>query len=244
MPNWCDNRMTLSHEDKSKIDALEAELSKKNDKGGSMAQPFQFLCPNPTGEWDYEWSCTNWGTKWDADIIDWDRTGDTEITLYCNTAWSPPIALYEYLTEEGWVVEAIYHESGMGYAGMYTSESGDDYYEYDVTDQNSIEDLPADVVDFAGLEDAHANWKEEAILDYIDSVERTDWISKKVNPVHIGRYEVTTKAWNYPHWCNWTGEKWERWSGDDIKIDKWRGLTEEFTDVKYQEMLDTIAENN
>ena len=243
MPNWCDNRMTLSHEDTTKIDALEAELSKKNDEGRSMAQPFQHLCPNPDGEWDYAWSCNNWGTKWDANIIDWDRTGDNEITIYCDTAWSPPTTLYEYLTEQGWTVDAVYHESGMGFVGTYTSDSGDGYFEYDRTDKDSIDSLPSECVDFAGLENAHEEWLEEAVQDYLGELERTEWYIGQT-PARDGRYEVTTKSWDYPQWCNFTEGKWERWSGDEIKVTKWRGLTEEFTDVKYQEMLDTIAENN
>ena len=37
-----------------------------------------------------------------------------------------------------------------------------------------------------------------------------------------------TKAWPYPHYCDWTGEKWQRWEGDDIKVAQWRGLTKPF----------------
>lgn len=243
MPNWCDNRMTLNHEDVSKIDALEAEMSKKNAEGHSMAQPFQHLCPNPSGEWDYAWSCNNWGTKWDANIIDWDRTDDNTITIYCDTAWSPPTTLYEYLTEQGWVVDAVYHEPGMGFIGLYTSESGDDYYEYNRSNKDSIDDLPQDCIDFAGLEDAHEEWLVEAMDDYLSELERTEWYVGQ-DPAYVGRYEVTTEAWDYPQYCEWNGKNWERWVGDEIKVTKWRGLEEEFTDVKYQEMLDTIAENN
>lgn len=246
MPNWCDNRMTLRNDDVAKIDALEVELSKKNDEGRSTAEPFNHLRPQPEGVGDdwYNWNCSNWGTKWDADIIDWERTDVNEITFCCNTAWSPPIALYEHLTEEGWIVDAVYHECGMCFAGTYTSENGDDCYEYDVSDQNTIDDLPTEIQEFAGLEDAHDMWKDNAINDYLEDLVRTEWLSKKVKPVHIGRYEVTTKAWDFPQFCEWTGEKWQRWSGDEIKVEKWRGLTEEFTDVMYQEMLDNIAENN
>jgi hypothetical protein len=152
--------------------------------------------------------------------------------------------LYEYLTEEGWGVDAVYHECGMCFAGQYTSLGGDDYYEYDISDQSTIDDLPAEVQDFAGLEDAHHDWKENAINEYMEDLERTEWFPKKVKPVHVGRYEVITKAWAFPQWCEWNGEKWQRWQHDEIQVTQWRGLTEEFTDVKYQEMLDTIAENN
>ena len=242
MPNWCDNSIRLHNEDVAKIDAHEAEMSKKNDEGRSMACPFQHLRPNPDGEWDYGWSCTNWGTKWDADIIDWDREDDNNITIYCNTALSPPIALFEYLTEEGWTVDAIYHESGMCYAGIFR-DGYDDYYEYDVTDQNSIEDLPQDIVEFAGLEDAHQEWKENAINEYMEGLERTEWYVGQL-PERDGRYEVTTDAWDFPQWCEYKDGKWQRWVGDEIKVTKWRGLAEEFTDEKYQEMIDNIAESN
>lgn len=242
MPNWCDNRMTLSNDDVAKIDALEAEMSKKNDEGRFMAQPFQHLRPNPDGEWDYGWSCNNWGTKWDASIIDWERRDENTITIYCETAWSPPTALYEYLTEEGWDVDAVYHEPGMGYAGQFIDGS-DDYYEYSVTDQNTIDDLPSEVQDFAGLEDAHQEWKENAINEYMEDLERTEWYVGQT-PAYEGRYEVQTEAWPYPQWCEFKDGKWQRWVGDEINVTQWRGLTEEFTDVKYQEMLDNIAENN
>lgn len=246
MPNWCDNSAHLRNIDIAKIDALEAELSKKNDEGRSMAELFTHLCPNPAGKdaegW-YDWNCNNWGTKWDANIIDWDRSSDDEMIVYFETAWSPPIALYEYLTEQGWEVEALYHESGCAYAGQFI-DGDDNYFEYDRTDKQSIDDLPMDLIDFAGLENAHEEWKEEAVEEYLTDMERTEWFPKKVKPAYEGRYEVTTKAWTFPQYCNWTGEKWQRWSGDEIVVTQWRGLTEEFTDVKYQEMLDTITESN
>ena len=31
MPNWCSNSLTLSHEDSTKLDALEAQLKKVGD---------------------------------------------------------------------------------------------------------------------------------------------------------------------------------------------------------------------
>ena len=244
MPNWCDNSIRLYNEDKSKIDALEVEMSKKNDEGRSMACPFQHLRPNPSGDWDYNWSVENWGTKWDASIIDWDRTGDNEITIYCNTAWAPPIALYEYLTEEGWDVDAIYHESGMAYAGTYTTGSGDDCYEYDITDKQSIEDLPADIVDFAGLEYAHEEWMERERDDRIAALPRTEWFDAKVKPMSNGRYEVTTKDYEYAQYADYTDGKWTRWTGDKVKVVQWRGLLQEFTDADEQAMLDDIIESN
>lgn len=162
MPNWCDNRAILKHDDVSLIDALEAEMSKKNKDGLSEACPFNHLRPRPESEEEnwYNWNIQHWGSKWDASIIDWERTDDNTIYLYFESAWSPPVALYEYLTEEGWDVDAVYHEGGMGYAGAFT-EGVDDYYEYDITNLSSIEALPEEIIEFGGLIESHECWKEE-----------------------------------------------------------------------------------
>ena len=160
MPNWCDNSVHLTHEDKTKIDALVAELENKEGNG-----IFQLLRPNPTGVWDYNWSVENWGTKWDASIIDWDRQDDHTIWISFDSAWSPPTTLYEFLSEEGWVIEAYYHESGMCFCGKFTNEDGDEYYEYDFRDRESLEALPSDIEDFTGLLDYHDSCKENGDFD-------------------------------------------------------------------------------
>lgn len=165
MPNWCDNMMTISHSDKSKIDALAAEMSKKNDQGHSMSEVFQHLRPNPSGDWDYEWSVENWGTKWDARVIDWEQYDDNTIWISFETAWCPPGALYEYLVEQDWNVEAFYHESGCAFCGKFTNDSGDEYYEYDFSDRSTIEALPSDIEDFTGLLDYHDSFKENGDFD-------------------------------------------------------------------------------
>lgn len=164
IPNWCNNSVTLRHSDKSKIDALDAEMSKKNDEGRSMAKPFNHLRPNPSGEWQYDWSCENWGCKWDANIIEWERLDDNMIRLHVKTAWSPPVALYEYLTEQGWKVEALYHEPALQFAGNYSSDFGEEYGEYDIADLESIEALPEDVIEFAGLREEHETGLKKTVM--------------------------------------------------------------------------------
>lgn len=163
MPNWCYNSVELENSDKSEIDVLEQELQKVNEEGRSLAEPFNHLRPRPEDQEDnwYDWNCTHWGTKWDANIIEWERLDDNMIRLYVETAWSPPVALYEYLTEQGWKVEALYHEPGMQFAGNYSSDFGEEYGEYDIADLESIEALPEDVIEFAGLREEHENWIEE-----------------------------------------------------------------------------------
>lgn len=149
MPNWCYNNMTLSNENKEKIDELVSKLEKDSDK------LFEYLRPNPSGEWEYDWSVDNWGTKWDARISNWQRDDDNTISFSFDTAWSPPIKFYQFLTNEEWFVSASYHEEGMGFVGEF--EDGEDfYYEYDITDRDSLDGIPEHIIE---------NWNLEQIFD-------------------------------------------------------------------------------
>lgn len=162
MPNWCDNSVTLSHDDKEKIDALERVLKDQQD-----CEVFYHLRPRPADQdenW-YDWNCNNWGTKWDMTIIDFDRYDENTIWISFETAWSPPVAMYEFLVEEGWEVVGFYHEPGMGYCGKFTNEDGDESYEYDFSDRETIEALPEDIEQFTGLLDYHDSCKENGDFD-------------------------------------------------------------------------------
>jgi hypothetical protein len=233
MPNWCYNSVTLSHEDKTKIDALEAELQKEN------AEPFNHLCPRPAEEEEnwYGWNVNNWGTKWDVSPHDWERETDNIIYINFDSAWSPPINLYEFLESEGWTVSAKYHEPGMGFVGAY-QDGYDDYYELDWTDRESLENLPEDLADFANVWDDLERYEEEQMEEKLSELERTEWYDPSVNPERVGRYEVETAAWPYPQYSNWDGKKWGRWEGDDAVITRWRGLVEEYSEEEW----DPVAE--
>jgi hypothetical protein len=151
MPNWCDNLVTLRHSDKTKIDALEQELSKEDPRVFNSLRP---IPADKEEDW-YDWNVNNWGTKWDASVHDWGRDGDNEIWISFDSAWSPPTTLYEFLLDSDWDVSAYYHEGGMGFCGKFTTEDGDEYYEYDMSDRSSIEELPEDIENYAGLLDYH-----------------------------------------------------------------------------------------
>lgn len=66
----------------------------------------------------YEFQVSEWGTKWEASDVFWSVDGDT---LYLNfdTAWSPPIGIYEALENMGFEVEAGFVEQGVSYIGYY-----------------------------------------------------------------------------------------------------------------------------
>jgi len=226
MPNWCDNSVRLTHSDKSKIDALEAVLQSE-DK-----QVFQHLRPSSTGEWEYDWSVTNWGTKWEMSVIDWDRSEDNTIWISFETAWAPPLALYEFLHSEEWEIEGFYHEPGMTFCGCY-KDGYDDYYEYDISDLESLESIPSDIEEFAGLIDYHhdhiADQEAEAEWE-AEEAKKTEWYPADVNPYHMGRYEAKDPKipnWPFPEYANWDGKKWINDEGKKIKVASWRGLKEE-----------------
>lgn len=152
MPNWCDNYVTFTNSDTSKIDALEAVLLPEGSE-----EVFNTIRPIPLEEEDnsYDWHIQNWGTKWEARVYDFHRD-DNDINISFETAWCPPIALYEWMTEQGWEVDAIYNEPGQGFAGQF-SEGEDDYYAYDLSDEDSWKNIPLDIQEFADLE-GYAEW--------------------------------------------------------------------------------------
>lgn len=223
MPNWCYNSLTLSHEDKTKIDALEMELMKED------SQVLNHLRPNPTGEWQYDWSVSNWGTKWDVSPMDWSRDDDHTISMSFDSAWSPPTVIYDFLDGEGWSVRAMYHEPGMGFAGIY-EDGNDEYYEFDWTDRESIENLPSDILDFTNALEDLERYEEEQLEEKLADLERTEWFDVSVAPVRDGKYEVLSKAWNFPQYCDYKDGKWGRWDGDEIEVIQWRGLIEEYNE--------------
>ena len=63
-----------------------------------------------------------WGTKWDMSIADSPEVYEIEgnaVTIYFDTAWSPPEGIYHALEAMGFKVEATYIEQGMRFIGHY-----------------------------------------------------------------------------------------------------------------------------
>ena len=143
MPNWCNNNLTLTHEDPAMILRAKEAL----DRGEFLAEfipvpkdlqitsgylgsgPEQEELERKTaenvekygyGNW-YDFCVGEWGTKWDVG-----GDGQTDIhpdgkMLHTSfdSAWSPPVNAYVKLEELGFEVNAMYYEGGMAYAGAY-----------------------------------------------------------------------------------------------------------------------------
>jgi hypothetical protein len=107
----------------------------------------------------YDWSVAHWGTKWDTDAHNSFFDGET-LTLSFDTAWSPPIELYEYLVEQGFSVLADYYEPGMAFAGIY--EDGEDRAYDDVSDEFLENDADGKLLDETyGILQERAQYDEE-----------------------------------------------------------------------------------
>jgi len=138
MPNWCSNQATI-HGTKEQI----LELVGAYERGGVIEN----YLPTPRdpetdmmiGEGDtfqnknswYYWRINNWGTKWDFgkteytpdEECDWqvDEMGYGVVNLKFDTAWNPPLGLYEALNKLDMTVEAYYFEPDMKFCGQWSN---------------------------------------------------------------------------------------------------------------------------
>lgn len=96
MPNHVQNIITLKGDEKKIREMLEAI---KNDDYGLGTVDFNKVIPMPEScDW-YEWSISNWGTKWNAYGYDKNTDYSNNENLYFQTAWSAPHPVLEKLTE-------------------------------------------------------------------------------------------------------------------------------------------------
>lgn len=148
MPNWCLNKLTISHaiidqvdrfEDAySRGDTCEAFLPEPKDHegnpivGANYDENGNFKMP----DW-YNWRLANWGCKWSFGYdekygLKGTRVGN-EFSCSFDTAWSPPLGLYERLNVLNYEVKAYYFEPGMCFAGEW--KDGEHYeWAYDTSD--------------------------------------------------------------------------------------------------------------
>ena len=147
MPNWCTNSFDVSHSDPVMVVKFIEAV-----RAGNLFETFI-----PYGDWDYNTSVEQWGTKWDISSGDGDISVDgTSASGWFDTAWSPAIAAYEKLEELGFELNVIYHEPGMSFVGQYI-QGEDDYYEYDFSNKEWREDIHNDdIIEY--LENEYENW--------------------------------------------------------------------------------------
>ena len=206
MPNWCNNNLTLTHEDPAMIkrayDALErGEFLEEfipvpqqlKIVAGFVGDPVeQAKLEADTqrniekygyGNW-YDYCVNEWGTKWDVggDGQEVDITEDgTTLSTYFDSAWAPPTNAYEKLQDMGFGIEAMYYEPGMGFAGKWDHGS-DDYYEFGSMSADQAEsEIPSDV-DFAfGITESIREYEAEHQEDL------TKWVKEGIEAKKEGQ---------------------------------------------------------
>ena len=176
MPNWCENIATFKHNELEMMAKLnEAIVSKKlfgsffptppelDQDGLHSEENEQFrelLCKKYGYETGYDWRIGEWGTKWDTEPYVMDEF-DNSITLSFDTAWDPPLAFYDKMVGLGFDVNAMYHEPGMAFAGIW--ENGfEDHYEYGGIDSTQIaEELPEELDEAFRISESVSGWEED-----------------------------------------------------------------------------------
>ncbi len=200
MPNWCNNNLTLEHDDPAMIkrafDALErgeflqefipVPQDLKDTVAGSHGDPVeQAKLEAQTqrniekygyGNW-YDYCVGEWGTKWDIgeqgcnDIHPEGRMLHT----YFDSAWSPPVNAYEKLEALGFRVEAMFYEGGMGFAGAYSNGSCEDFELEGMTADDIERDYP-ELDECFGISESMREYEAENQEDE----ELTEWIKEGV----------------------------------------------------------------
>jgi hypothetical protein len=161
MPNWCNNSLTISHKDADTLDNLMAQVRAGDGDLFQYIKPMpeelrDTTSPSDSPNW-YDWCCNNWGTKWDACNVDYEEY-DGIVTFAFDTAWSPPLPVYEALADMGFEVQAYYVEFGMMYAGSWHCDGDgiDEEYSDDIS-----ESVPQDVDEEFGITEQLEEWAEE-----------------------------------------------------------------------------------
>ena len=193
MPNWCNNNLTLTHEDPAMILRAKEALDRgeflsefipvpqdlKDTVAGSMgedqreaheAQQKANREKYGYSNW-YDFCVAEWGTKWDVG-----GDGQTDIhpdgkmlhTTF-DSAWSPPVNAYVKLEELGFGVEAMYYEGGMAYAGAY-GNGNDEEINLEGMSADDVENHYPEIDEAFGISESMREYEAE------NQEELTAWI--------------------------------------------------------------------
>jgi hypothetical protein len=158
MPNWVTNKVVIigkaeriteivellkgenhSNFDFNKIVPMPEEL-KGTRSPVEKHDPF-LIAKYGSDNW-YDWSCRNWGTKWNAsaEAEPQINTKGTRATYFFATAWSTPAPLLEKLSEKfpDVKIKVWYADEDRGHnVGWYTFDKGE------LDDQAELDGLPS-----------------------------------------------------------------------------------------------------
>lgn len=186
MPNWCNNSVTITHTDPVKLEALAQavregvfcnhvipvppSLNIVSGRCGADDNPEQIALEaaqksnmETHGHKDWYDFCVNkWGTKWDISPYQDDVGVEVGVLRFgFDSAWSPPIGVYEALVEQGFEVRGMYYEPGMGYVGDWHNGEDECIEYHDATSDTVRDMIGAELDDEFGISESMAEWEEE-----------------------------------------------------------------------------------
>lgn len=141
MPNWTANKLRLVAKTEEALALLPQLLNGFRAKVDYDECAFQIIDPTPqelldnpsplndekkaeafvkkygSTDW-YAWRVKHWGTKWDSNNDSVEEIENGLLAAF-DTAWSPPIGIYQKLQAKGFDVLATYIECGTMFAGIW-----------------------------------------------------------------------------------------------------------------------------
>lgn len=187
MPNWCNNTVEISHTNPTKLKGLIKAINKgqfcnyaipipqelKDTVAGRVGGDEEYaqklldfkrtLNVEHFGSPDwYDYAVANWGTKWDVDPYEKiEVSNQTSITFGFDSAWAPPIGVYEKLEQMGYSVRAYYYEPGMAFCGVW-DEGYDDFFEIGGLNWEQVKDeIPEALDEMFGISETMAEYEAE-----------------------------------------------------------------------------------
>lgn len=134
MPDWVHNHLSLKHDDQRVLHIAISAWNMNKFFATLIPEPVELTTkttpPDPSEDYrkDMEllnWRLSNWGTKWDIDneaqIIPSDADS---FKVSFGSAWTPPLAAYQRLSELGFQIEASYFSPDKRTVGCLSSEDG------------------------------------------------------------------------------------------------------------------------
>jgi len=185
MPNWCSNFVQITHTDPAKITALAAAAKegkfcdyvipvpqdlrdtvagypgadKEEEHNAQMARNIEKYGAK---DW-YDFCVNRWGTKWDVDLygpVEVEADG-THLSFGFDSAWSPPIGIYEALAEQGYTVDGMYYEPGMAFCGRWINGIDDCMEISGMTSDQVAELIDPDIDEQFAITEQMAEYEQE-----------------------------------------------------------------------------------
>jgi len=185
MPNWCNNNLTLTHDDPLMIErATKAFIDSRLLDEFIPIPPDLHIVAGRVGDpeeqkaleqkeldnkiahgyknW-YDFCVNEWGTKWDVGGDDSmvTKLDSNSVRMSFDSAWAPPTAAYERLLDLGFGVKAYYYEPGMAFCGVFDADGDEGYDLSDMTSDQVKDEIPEDLDEMFAISETIAEYEDE-----------------------------------------------------------------------------------